>query len=288
MPPHRALRHLPRPTNRTPPNGCGVSQPYTWTASSPTRSSSRSVTPSSTNFDACLSDCGDVLDAAKGDCASSDGPARRRVEPSRTSKPRGRCVGPRTWGSPVCSSYLWANSPRIFPDGVPYLASSDDRCWSLFAIGDAEAVILHLGVRASGQTTTVPVERWSQVVRRIVVSGLMVVVGVAVWVVPADAKALSSASNGEATKSAETILADAKAATKASASVAISGTAIDKGKRFSFNIVSSRRRRGRWHHHQWRRDVHDRGQPTEGVSQGRQGVLEQAQRQPRRRSTLRG
>ena len=68
----------------------------------------------------------------------------------------------------------------------------------------------------------------------------MVVVGVALWVVPADAKALSSASNGEATKSAETILADAKAATKASASVAISGTAIDKGKRFSFNIVSSR------------------------------------------------
>ena len=74
--------------------------------------------------------------------------------------------------------------------------------------------------------------------RRVMLSGLVAVVGVALWVVPAGATPRSS-SNGEATKTPTTILADAKAATGASTAVAISGTVVNGGKRTSLNIVSA-------------------------------------------------
>jgi hypothetical protein len=74
--------------------------------------------------------------------------------------------------------------------------------------------------------------------RRVMVSGLVAVVGVALWVVPAGATGKSS-SNGEATKSPTTILADAKAATGATTAVRISGTVTSGGKPTSLNIVSA-------------------------------------------------
>jgi hypothetical protein len=74
--------------------------------------------------------------------------------------------------------------------------------------------------------------------RRVLVSGAVAVVGVALWVLPASATS-RSASNGEATKSPTTILADAKAATGATTTVRISGTVTSSGKQTSLNIVSA-------------------------------------------------
>jgi hypothetical protein len=74
--------------------------------------------------------------------------------------------------------------------------------------------------------------------RRVLVSGLVAVLGVALWAVAAGAT-FTSASNGEATKSPTTILADAKAATGATTTVKISGTVTSGGKQTSLNIVSA-------------------------------------------------
>jgi len=75
--------------------------------------------------------------------------------------------------------------------------------------------------------------------RRVMASGVVAMLGVALWVLPAGASAPST-SNGEAAKSATTILADAKAATSASSAVRVSGTVVKGGQRTTLNIVSAR------------------------------------------------
>jgi hypothetical protein len=74
--------------------------------------------------------------------------------------------------------------------------------------------------------------------RRIMVCGLAVALGAALWILPASASVRSATSNGEANKSAATILADARAATAASTSLHIQGTIIKKAQRMSLNISS--------------------------------------------------
>jgi hypothetical protein len=63
---------------------------------------------------------------------------------------------------------------------------------------------------------------------------LAAAVSVGLWAGTAGA----AAGNGEASKSATTILADAKAATSASSTVQVSGIVIEKGKRASLNVVT--------------------------------------------------
>jgi hypothetical protein len=74
--------------------------------------------------------------------------------------------------------------------------------------------------------------------RRVLVTGVIAVVGVALAVAPAGAMGKSS-SGGEAAKSPRAILADAKAATSRPSSVAISGTVTTGGQQISLNIVSA-------------------------------------------------
>jgi hypothetical protein len=70
-------------------------------------------------------------------------------------------------------------------------------------------------------------------------TGLMTIVAVAAFAVPAGATPRASG-NGEASKTATTILADAKAATAATASVRVAGTVYSSGKKTALDIVSAK------------------------------------------------